>query len=59
MKESELERVLASPNSETLDQLCDLLLTKLTEKQKGCLLPKQNVGGVSKMADCDLAKETC
>ncbi len=43
MKESELERVLASPNNETLDQLCDLLMLKLAEKQKGGLLPKQGV----------------
>ena len=43
MKESELERVLASLNSEALDQLCNLLILKLAEKQKGCLLPKQGV----------------
>jgi len=59
MEYSELERVLASPNSEALDQLCDLLLIKLTEKQKGCLLPKQGVSGASELAVCDLAMGTC
>ena len=59
MKDFELKRVLASPDSEVLDQLCDLLLIKLTEKQKGCLLPNQDVSGVSKLADGDLARETC
>ena len=59
MKESELERVLASPNSEALNQLCDLLLIKLAEKQKGCLLPKQGVGGASKLVVCSLATGPC
>lgn len=59
MEYSELERVLASLNSKALDQLCDLLLIKLTEKQKGCLLPKQGVGGVAKLVVCSLTRETC
>jgi len=45
MKEIELNRVLASLPPDAVDQLCDLLLLKLADRQKGCLLPKQVVEG--------------
>ena len=45
MKEIELNRVLASLPPDAVDQLCDLLLLKLADRQKGYLLPKQVVVG--------------
>ena len=39
------ERVLASLSPESLDRLADLVIAKLTARNGGVLLPKQDVAG--------------